>query len=160
MNALMNWFESRNERERTILLAGLIAGVPLLIWLAVWQPLISAKQQSSERLEQRREAYLWMQDAAAKVRAAQRSGRKVTTVTGSTQQQITSAARQYTVAISRIEPQSSGRYAVQVSNSDYNNIVRFIDALVASGMPLHTVSMSRLDVPGKVSLRVVLGGEA
>ena len=88
MNALMNWFESRNERERTILLAGLIAGVPLLIWLAVWQPLISAKQQSSERLEQRREAYLWMQDAAAKVRAAQRSGRKVTTVTGSTQQQM------------------------------------------------------------------------
>ena len=160
MNALKQWFESRDERERTILLVGVAVGLPLFIWLAVWQPLLNARLQSAERLEQRRDAYLWMQDAAAKVRAAQQSGRKIAAVTGSTQQQITSAARQYSVAISRIEPQSNGRYAVQVSNSDYNSIVRFVDGLVASGMPLHSLSISRLDMPGKVAMRAVLGGDS
>lgn len=159
MKSLKAWYQSRNEREQTMVAIGLIAGLPLLLWLALWQPLLDAKSQSRERLEQRRAAYLWMQEAAAQVKAAQRSGRKVGGLGGSTQQQITTAARQYGVAISRIEPQNSGRYAVQVGSSDYNNVVRFIDALVGAGVPLHSLTVNRLEVPGKVALRAVLGGE-
>ncbi len=160
MNSVRNWLDSRSERERLIVALGVFAGVPLLIWLALWQPLLEARSASAERLEQRRENYIWMQGAAAQIAAARSSGRQLGAASaGSTQQQITSAARQYSLAISRIEPQSAGRYSVQISTADYNSAVRFIDALVASGVPLHSLSMSRLDVPGKVSLRVSLGGE-
>ncbi len=158
MNRLRNWLSARSEREQQVVFAGVFVGLPLILWLALWQPLLQARDSSAQRLEQRRDAYLWMQEAAAQIRVARGNGRQLTVAAGSTQQQITSAARQFSLAISRIEPQAAGRYSVQVSSADYNSAVRFVDALLMTGMPLHSLAMGRLDVPGKVSLRVSLGG--
>lgn len=155
LNALL---DGRSERERWILLGGIFAGIPLLVWLLLWQPLLDARASAEERLTQRQQIYSWMQGAAAQVTAARGRGQSLGTVSGSPQQQITSAARQFGVNISRIEPQSNGRFLVQVAMTDYNSAVRFIDALLMAGMPLDSLSMGRLDVPGRVSLRATLGG--
>lgn len=158
MKALNALLDGRSDRERWILLAGLFAGIPLLVWLLVWQPLLDARASAAERLAQRQQVYSWMQGAAAQIREARDRGQSPSVLGGSPQQQITSAARQFGVNISRIEPQSNGRYLVQVAMTDYNSAVRFIDALLMAGMPLDSLSIGLLDSPGRVSLRASLGG--
>ncbi|MGB1907390.1 MAG: type II secretion system protein GspM [Spongiibacter sp.] len=158
MKSLSAMFNGRSEREQQILAAGILVGIPLLVYLLIWQPLLDGRRAAAERLEQRQQSYIWMQNAAAQIRAAQGNGQRLA-FTGSPQQQITSAARQYSINISRIEPQSGGRYSVWVARCDYNNAVQFIDALLASGIALQSLSMNLLDVPGNVSLRLSLGGE-
>ena len=64
LNALL---DGRSERERWILLGGIFAGIPLLVWLLLWQPLLDARASAEERLAQRQQIYSWMQGAAAQV---------------------------------------------------------------------------------------------
>lgn len=157
MNKLNAYLASRTERERQILLLGVGLGVPLLVWMLIWQPLLKARDASAERLSQRQQSYLWMQEAAAKITAARGNGSAVTAVSGSPQQQITAAARDIGIKLSRIEPQSDGRYSVWVARSDYNAVIRFIDVLNQAGLPPDSLSINLLDVPGMVSLRASFG---
>lgn len=158
MNKLKAYFASRTERERQILFLGLGLGIPLLVWMLIWQPLLKARDAGAERLSQRQQSYLWMQEAAATITASRGGERTAAAVSGSPQQQITAAARDIGIKLSRIEPQSDGRYSVWVARSDYNAVIRFIDVLNQTGLPPDSLNINLLDVPGVVSLRASFGG--
>ncbi len=156
IQTVKNYFASRTERERQILLLGLLCGVPLTIWLALWQPLLSARAEGADKLQQRRQTYVWMKESAATINANQSSGLSHT-LSGSPQQQITAAAAKQGITLNRIEPLSGGRYSIWVSVADYGSAVRFVDALLNAGLSLESLNMSLLDVPGTVSLRASFG---
>ena len=149
--------EGRSERERVILIGGAVLAVVLIVWLAGIQPLLKAHAQAEARLEQRQQGYVWMQQAAAQIKAAGGSASSPA-LSGSPQQQITGAARQLDIKLSRIEPQNAGGYSVWIARSDYNNAVRFVDVLARTGLSIEAVNINLLDQPGTVSLRVVVGG--
>lgn len=149
--------DGRSEREQMILLGGMVIAALLIVWLAVVQPLFKAHAQAESRLQQRQQNYVWMQQAAAQIKAAGGSASS-TALSGSPQQQITGAARQLDIKLTRIEPQNSGGYSVWIARSDYNAAVRFVDTLSRSGLTVETVNINLLDVPGTVSIRVVVGG--
>ncbi|MBD2858555.1 type II secretion system protein M [Spongiibacter sp. KMU-158] len=156
MKSIQQYFASRTERERQILILGTVFGLPLLIWLALWQPMLQARASGEEKLLQRRQTYEWMQQSAATIKANQ--GGAKTVASGSPQQKITAAAAQHTITLTRIEPMSNGRYTLWVSAADYNSAVHFVDALLRAGLTLESLSMNQLDVPGTVSLRASFGG--
>lgn len=157
MKQFQAYLASRTERERQILILGLVFGLPLLLWLGLWQPLLNAKAGGATTLEQRRDAYVWMQQAAATIVANQGSASR-SSLSGSPQQRITTAASKQGISLSRIEPLSGGRYTVWVSSTDYTSAVYFVDSLISSGLSLESLSMNLLDVPGTVSLRASFGG--
>jgi general secretion pathway protein M len=157
MKLLDRLLEGRNERERQIVIIGGALAIPLIIWMVIWQPLLSANSAAETRLEQRRGSYAWMQQASSKIQSMRGSGSQSAAISGSPQQQITGAAAALSVNINRIEPQSSGRYSVWVARSDYSSAVRFIETLSVAGMTLHSANITLLDSPGSVSLRASLG---
>ena len=157
MKLIDRLLEGRNERERQILIIGAIAAIPLIIWMLIWQPLLKANEAAEARLDQRRQSYAWMQQAAATVTAMRGSVSQSAALTGSPQQQITGAAAALAVNINRIEPQSGGRYSVWVAKTDYSSAVQFIETLSVAGMTLYSANMTLLDSPGSVSLRASLG---
>ena len=156
MTLLDKLLEGRDERERLILLGGIALAIPLCIWLLIWQPLLKSSAASEEKLAQKHDAYLWMQQASAQIRAAAPAGKRAVAA-GSPQELITRAGREHRLNISRIEPQSGGRYSLWLASADYNDAVRFIDTLLQSGLTIDSVTMAQLGVPGTVSLRLNLG---
>jgi len=159
MKALNQLLEGRSERERIILIAGVVVAIPLMVWLLLWQPLLNARSSAESRVEQRRSAYVWMQQAAEQFQMVRGRVPQASSGAGSPQQQITGAAAALAINVNRIEPQSSGRYSLWVANTDYSSAVRLIEALSVSGMTVYSVNMSLLDVPGNVSLRASVGSE-
>ncbi len=158
MKWLNQLLEGRSEQERFTLIVGAAVAVPLIIWLMLWQPLLSARDSAEKRLEQRRSSYVWMQQAAQQLQSA-RGSVSGSALSGSPQQQITRAASALAINVNRIEPQSAGRYSLWVASTDYTSAVQLIEALSAAGMTLHSANMSLLDVPGSVSLRASVGSE-
>jgi general secretion pathway protein M len=154
---LKSLLEGRSERDQHILIGGTVIVLMLLLWLLIWQPLLTASSSAESKLEQRRKAYVWMQEAASQINSARGSGAQRGNSGVSPQQQITGAASALGININRIEPQSTGRYSVWVASTEYNSAVRFIESLTVNGMQLHSVNMSLLDLPGMVSLRVSVG---
>ncbi|MBQ0761052.1 MAG: type II secretion system protein M [Gammaproteobacteria bacterium] len=157
MKLLDRLLEGRNERERQILIIGGALAIPLIIWMLIWQPLLKANSAATSRLEQRRQSYAWMQQAASEVQAMRGVVPQSAALSGSPQQQITGAAAALAVNINRIEPQASGRYSVWIAKTDYSSAVQFIETLSVAGMTLYSANMTLLDLPGSVSLRASLG---
>ena len=158
MKWLNQLLEGRTEQERFTLFAGAAVALPLMIWLMLWQPLLAARDNAETRLEQRRSSYVWMQQAAKQLQSV-RGRVPAGAVSGSPQQLITRAAAALSINVSRLEPQSSGRYSLWVASTDYTSAVQLIEALSVAGMILYSVNMSLLDVPGNVSLRASVGSE-
>ncbi|WP_269619339.1 type II secretion system protein M [Zhongshania sp. BJYM1] len=157
MKYINRLLEGRNERERQILLIGGSVAIPLLIWMLIWQPLLKANSTAEARLEQRRQSYTWMQQAASQIQSMRGTVPQAAALSGSPQQQITGAAAALSVNINRIEPQSSGRYSIWIAKTDYSSAVQFIETLSVAGMTLYSANITLLDVPGSVSLRASLG---
>jgi general secretion pathway protein M len=156
MKWLNQLLDGRTEQERFTLIAGMALAVPLIIWLMIWQPLLSARENAQTRVDQRRSSYLWMQQAATQLQAAH-GNVPASALSGSPQQQITRAAAALGVNVNRLEPQSAGRYSLWVASTDYTSAVQLVESLSVAGMTIFTVNMSLLDTPGIVSLRASVG---
>lgn len=157
MNKLLMYFNSRTERERGILLLALVLGVPILVWLLLWQPLLSARTQAAEKLVQRDKTYSWMQESSAKIVAAGMAGKQQDSGAGQPLPgQIAQIAKQLSITLTRLEPQSDGRYSIWLASLDYNNAVRFIDTLLKAGITIDNLDLSLLERPGMVSLRAAV----
>lgn len=157
MNKLVMYFNSRTERERGILLLALVLGVPILVWLLLWQPLLSARTQAVDKLAQREKTFSWMQESSAKIVAAGMAGQQRGVDSGQPLPgQIAQVAKQLSITLTRLEPQSDGRYSIWLAALDYNNTVRFIDTLLKAGISIDNLDMSLLERPGMVSLRAAV----
>lgn len=147
----------RTPREKMILTAGVTVGVPLLVWLLVWNPLLSARQEALTKLESRRQTLEWMRGAASEIQSLRGTGKiAARSVTGSPEQMITSAARQQKLVINRIEPSGENRYNLWLAEADYQGAIRFLDSLHKQGVAVDSLNMARQAVPGRVSLRLTV----
>ncbi|MFT5576769.1 MAG: general secretion pathway protein M [Bermanella sp.] len=147
----------RTESERKTVFIGAAAGIPLIIWLAIWQPLLSWRTDAEQRFDSRQQTLEWMQSAATTIRAHRQSGRPSTSaVSGSPEQMITRAAAVLGLAISRIEPSGEQRFNVFFAEADYQQFLQFVDQLQKQGLIIESLTMGQLPKPGQVSIRMTL----
>ena len=154
----IDWkLSERTESERRTVYIGVALGIPLIIWLAIWQPLLSWRSAAEQRYEGRLQTLEWMQSAAATIQAHRQSGRQVgTAFRGSPEQLVTRSASALALAISRIEPSGEGRYNVFLADADYKSFIRFVDELQKQGMIIESLTMGQLPQAGRVSVRMTL----
>lgn len=155
MKLIDKLLEGRSEQERRTLLLGAALALPLFAFLLIWQPLLGGAAKAEEKYQQKQQAYEWMLGAAQQIRAL--APRTAANNIGSPEQLITSAGREHGITISRIEPQSAGRFGVWIAAGDYNASVRFLDTLIRRGLVVEDMTLTRLAAPGTVSLRATLG---
>ncbi|HHO69319.1 MAG TPA: type II secretion system protein M, partial [Gammaproteobacteria bacterium] len=70
---MKDWFLGLEPRERRLVTAGGVVLALLLVYLVVWEPLAARYRQLQDSVAQQRETLAWMQQAAAQVKALQRS---------------------------------------------------------------------------------------
>ncbi len=143
----------RSPRERQILLAGIGIGVPMLVWLLIWQPLLNMNSAAAQRVEQRRATLTWMQQASAQVRALQGQGAQQRTV-AAPNQFITREAARLNLQINRIEPVANNRFNIWLAQADYLATVRLLDALHRQGFSIDSLNLAKQGEAGMVSVRL------
>lgn len=147
----------RTERERKTVYIGVALGIPLIIWLAIWQPLLSWRADAEQRYESKLQTLEWMHSAAVKIRAHRQFGKPGSAaVSGSPEQMITRAASVLGLAISRIEPSGEQRFNVFFADAGYKQFLQFVEQLQKQGLVIESLTMGQLPQPGQVSIRMTL----
>lgn len=154
----IDWkLSQRTESERRTVYIGVAVGIPLIVWLAIWQPLLSWRAQAEQSYNSRQQTLEWMHSAAAKIRSHRQSGKPgAAVIGGSPEQMITRAASVRGLAISRIEPSGEQRYNVFFADAPYNQFLQFVDQLQKQGLVIESLTMGQLPQPGRVSIRMTL----
>lgn len=143
----------RTPRERRILMAAAALGIPMLVWLAIWQPLLTMHGDAEQKLAQSRATLEWMQMASARVKSL-RGQQSTSRPIGAPNQRVTRAAQALQLSISRIEPAGDNRFNLWLADADYKNTVRFLDALQQQGFNIDSLTMAQQGAPGVVSVRL------
>jgi|GEM_PF-976240 len=154
----IDWkLSQRTESERKTVYIGVAVGIPLIIWLAIWQPLLSWRAESEQRYDSRAQTLEWMQAAAATIRAHRQSGKSgAGGFSGSPEQMITRSAAALGLAISRIEPSGERRFNVFFADAAYKPFLQFVDQMQKQGLIIESLTMGQLPQPGRVSIRMTL----
>lgn len=144
---------ARSPRERRILIAAAALGIPMLVWLSIWQPLLKMRADAEQKVAQSRVALEWMQRASAQVKSL-RGQPSAGQPRGAPNQRITRAAQVLQLSISRIEPAGNNRFNLWLADADYKNTVRFLDTLQQQGFNIDSLTMAQQGGPGMVSVRM------
>lgn len=122
---MMNWFKSREPRERNLL----IIMVGLLVAFAVWfaSTRESGPDGAADLQAAQADRELWL-------RAAPRLGAGITTGERSefTRGALVDAARKRSVALSRVQPHSEGGLSVWIDDASTSALYGLINDLVSS----------------------------
>ena len=71
---MKDWFFGLETRERLLVSAGGVLLLWLLLYLMVWEPVADEYYGLKESVETQQQTLAWMQQAAAQIKALQRSG--------------------------------------------------------------------------------------
>ena len=71
---MKDWFMGLEMRERQLLSGGAAVLLLLLLYVMIWEPLASEYSALRESVAQQKQNLVWMQKAAAQIKALQRSG--------------------------------------------------------------------------------------
>jgi general secretion pathway protein M len=68
------WFAGLEPRERLLVSGGAVVLVLLLLYVMIWEPIASGYRELQENVAEQTQTLAWMQQAAAQIKALQRSG--------------------------------------------------------------------------------------
>ncbi len=161
----MNWIErwqQSSSRERTLVLGGGVILMATALYVGVIEPFYQDYRQTQARVQQLREDWVWMQQAAQTLRASnavaapQALPRPLWVLIDelATQHRLNTALR-------RIEPQGDG-LLVQFERVNFNALVDWLVALTEfPAIELTTVRLTPTAIgSGQVDARIILGGPA
>jgi|SRR5579871_270181 len=136
------WYRARPPREQALLSAGAVIAPLLILYLAVWQPLMSSRAQLAKEIPLLRETAARLAMQADEVeqlrgRAPVRSG------TRSTRAAVEESAARLGITLQGIESTGSDRTVVQVATVPFDSLSRWIGELASSeGLVVENLQVS------------------
>jgi len=155
-----DWFLGLEPRERRLVTAGGVVLALLLVYLVVWEPLAARYRQLQDSVAQQRETLAWMQQAAAQVKALQRSvpgggrglaGRSLLSVVDQS-----ARAGGLGAALKRLEPDASKGVKVWLEGVSFDQMILWLGNLSRQ----YQVEVASLSIEpqgaGRVNARITL----
>lgn len=160
MNKITAWLDSKEPRERLILIAGAILLCLFLIYSLVVQPLASGLDKREQLLEEQRETLAWMKKSAEEIKMLKRfsSSRQGT---GSKQSLLSTVDRTAKTVlprevIRRVEPQGNNQVQLWVEKAPFDPLLLWISTLQQRyAITVSSISIDRKE-QGIVNARISL----
>lgn len=162
MNALIEWFTSRETREQYLLVA---AGIMVLLFLfhaLIWTPVVGNYEQTRSKLEQLKTDVVWMRKATREIHALQPAvskSRQTALSNESMQTLIYRSAKSTSLndAIKNTIPQGKNRYRIRLEQANFEALIHWIETL----HKIHAINVNYLDIsksakPGLVNTSITL----
>ncbi|KTC65491.1 general secretion pathway protein M (plasmid) [Legionella adelaidensis] len=157
MNALLNYWQNLNDRERLITSVGIVAIVIYLFYVLIYAPLSTAIAEKTIQLKEKKETLIWMQQAQVE----RRKVKKQQTITNS--QLLTLLAQQLKTKTFQSFPfklEQTGIGDIQLSFElvPFIDIVNWLKQLSERyAISIRQLTIEKTDKPGLVKVLVFLG---
>lgn len=159
----VSWWQTREPRERRLLVGAALASVGLAVYGLLWLPFSERLAALNRSVNEDRQRLTWMRQAARDIErlSAAGSGRVAVTDGGSLAAAVDQSVRSagLAAALRRLEPQPDGQLSLRFEQAEFDTLVRWLATLAAEyGLQ---VSSAVIDtgtaVPqGRVDARLVL----
>ncbi len=157
------WWDALQPRERQVLLAGAVALLSMLLYVAVIDPWGQAYSRLEQRVASQAQDIAWMEQAAREVatlrgngaagKPADRGGQSLMTL-------IDTSARSAGLgeSLKRVQPESDGRVRVWFEGASFDGLLGWVDTLINRyGVAVDSLAVERGKGPGQVDVRALLG---
>jgi general secretion pathway protein M len=159
MNKLTAWFMSRNERERTILIAGAAVIVLVLIWAAL-APLYKSVSAREERVARKQADLAWLQGAQGELMSLNVQSPGGAAMTGeSLVVLIDRTAREAGLGGSLVSqtPNGANGMNIRLDSAPFDSVVSWLGTLQQRySVSIDTVTIDHTSKPGLVNASLVL----
>lgn len=146
--------EFLDKTDPRVLWAGIVLGVVLAVYLLIWAPLLDSRNTWRERVEQRRQDVVWMQQSVATVRAGQSRQRRA--AGGASQSLVDRIMKSQRVTVNRFEPGRDKGLRLRIESAPYPSILRSLHGLQQNGLVIDELIVQKQDKPGLVSASLTL----
>jgi general secretion pathway protein M len=156
---MKQWWIKLNMRERRTVVAGVAVLAVLLLFLFVWEPLLSARTRLTASVERLRSDHSWMQQAAKQAKQLRGSGAVVRQNFGSLLGVINSTARPVLkdAVLKRVEEDRNNGVRVWIEAVAFDDLVLWLGDLQRRyGIVASSISAERFGKAGRVNARLIL----
>lgn len=159
LQQLKQWFYSLALKEQRMVLATAAVIILTLFYLVVWEPIHLALDTERQKQQSQKEILLWMQDAAAEVKALQATGgrntirdkNKPTTLV--VEQTIDTAGLK--TSLSKLESSGKNGARVTLNEASFNQVLVWLNTLATyNGIHVVSANLERTSQPGKTNARL------
>lgn len=159
-DALKQWYNSLQERERLMVASAAILLVVTLFYVSVWEPLHQGLNDAQQEYQGNLKNLQWMQQSAAEVRALKASGSRVRSagnqpVTMVVEQVASNSAIKPN--LSKLESADKDGARVVLDGASFDQMLIWLNTLEQNhGISVSSGNIERSDKPGTVNARLSL----
>lgn len=163
MKNIMAWLNSKDPRERLILITGAIFLILVLLYSIVWQPLSSGFDNRKKLVANQRSTLAWIKQAAMEIKMIKSMG---SGNSGANKKQPllttidrTAKSAKLRDVIRRVEPQGNNQVQLWVEKAPFDPLLQWLGSLQTKfSIKVISISVERLD-HGIVNARISLISE-
>lgn len=154
---MKEWFQQFNQREQIWLLAGGAALGLYLLFVMVWRPVNTMRDDMALRNQGTQASLARVQTMAAQLKQLQDQGGG-TGPKRNLNQLINSSTAEYTLRPSRIQPNSRGEMQIRFENAKLSDLLRWLHRMeVVDGLLVVDASIVQGERGGIVNANIRLG---
>lgn len=159
---MKDWWDTLQSRERYMVLAATVLVALAIVYLAIWSPIASSRDNKQKRVEVKRETVAWMSQKKQEVEHLKRinpnmfnrasDGRSLLAI-------VDTGAKQMGIrpAITRIEPKGDNSVQIWLEDMAFDYLIVLLGELDRrNNIEVADASFDRSDQIGKVSGKVTL----
>ncbi len=161
---IMEYWQGLQPRERVMLLIGGVALLFALFYFLLWQPVMSARAQMRQEVQQQQALLQWMKDAASEAKllrgVAGANGKNKGLGGQSLLSLVDQSAKQQGLgdAVKRIEPDGK-QVRIWFEAANFDQLAGWLEKISAgNGVRVVNATIERTDAPGLVNARLRLAG--
>jgi type II secretory pathway component PulM len=159
MNALREWLEQLEQRERLLVLtAGALALIALVVLLGV-RPILNQSERGQRMVDDKRALLAELQEVAA--RLGPQRGTTRAPASGDTQSLVlvvdqTTRRTGLAQYLKRNQPDGTDSIRLRFENAPFDTLVSWLDGLQQQGMTVTSANIDVANEPGRVNCNLTL----
>lgn len=156
---MKGWWAGLAPRERVILSAGSVVLALILIYLMIWEPVVSKREQARADISALSTDLAWMQQVASQVRrrAAQQGDQPAMGAAGGsvlTLVEVSSRAAGINEALERVQPEGQGA-RIWLTETGFDALLQWLGELEQRhGLQVSQLAVDAGNAPGMVTARI------
>ena len=156
---LRTWYQSLQQREQRVLLAGAVALGVMLVYAGILHPYFSSKAALQQDIIDRQELLAWMRPAAVQIqslRGQQPSGMPAGQSLLAVVDKSAGDAG-FGAALKQVQTNNDGSVRVQMQGAGFDSLVRWLGSLQQRyGITVRELTAQRSTAPGNVDAGITL----
>lgn len=152
INNLKLWWSGLAQREQQIIFVAVIVMVIGIFYWGIWTPISEAQRNAQRELQAQQQTLAFVKQTASKIMSLRQGGAR-SSRGGSLSAIVSSAAGQYGLEITRMQPQGN-KIQLWMDDVPFESLLSYLSNLVQQkGLSLDSLDVTATDIPGYVQVR-------